>query len=192
MTSDAAKNGGYAEGFAPITISSMAEERQAVAAKVAEVEALKQQLDEHKQELIKAHCRGDQLPEGVVMVWKTDFDQVKKFRSKPRASNYCSAYHSMSEYSRPEDSFRLMKCANCSVYYKDEETLHKNFSKQGDNSVTFDKETPKYSCPICGSQKTTYWCTIKSVSSTGGWLADDRAWHKAHARFWDAAPSRHL
>ena len=54
MASPAAKDGACSEGYAPITIGSMAEERQAVVAKVAEVEALKQQLEEQTQKLITA------------------------------------------------------------------------------------------------------------------------------------------
>lgn len=86
----------------------MAEERKAVAAKLAELEALTKQIEEQKRQLMKAHCRGDQLPVGVVMVWKKDFDKVKRRSGiTPELGRYNSigreAWESLREHQRPKD-----------------------------------------------------------------------------------------
>ena len=89
------------------------------------------------------------------MVWKKDLDEVKNRTKSPDTRGGYAAYRSLADYQRPKDTYDIRKCANCSVYYKSEATLHRNFQKRGDN-VAWQQETPKYSCPKCGSRETTY------------------------------------
>lgn len=118
-------------------------EPQVVAAKVAELDALISQVEAQKRKLVKAHCRGEQLPEGVVMIWKKDLDKMKYNDKAPAVDGY-SAYYKLDVHQRPKDLAWINQCANCSIYYKQGETLNKHFSSSGGH-VQWQVERPQLS-----------------------------------------------
>ena len=130
------------DGYAPIAITNMADEKAAVAAALAENDALIKQLEAKKQQLMKAHVRAEQLPEGCVLVWKEDLMQF----DYKRETQY---HHKLNYYSCPADTMHMKQCGNCKVYYKSSTTKNKFEPSHGDQ-VRWTIQDQTFQCPVCG------------------------------------------
>ena len=128
------------DGYAPIAIANMADEKAAVAAALAENDALIKQLEAKKQQLMKAHVRAEQLPKGCVLVWEND---LVKSRSEKR-------YHHALNYGQcPDDTMSMTQCRNCKVYYKSR-TRENTFGPRCGDSVQWTIREQTFQCPVCG------------------------------------------
>ena len=131
------------DGYAPIAITNMADEKAAVAAALAENDALIKQLEAKKQQLMRAHVRAEQLPEGCVLVWKKD---LVSYTSQ---KNY---HHALDYFKCPNDTMDMKQCGNCKVYYKSRTTKNTfdDHMRRGD-SVQWTIKQQTFQCPVCGS-----------------------------------------
>lgn len=133
------------DGYAPIAIANMADEKAAVAAALAENDALIKQLEAKKQQLMKAHVKAEQLPEGCVLVWEKDL--VKSTSEKQ--------YLYGQDYGKcPDDLMKMNQCSNCKVYHKCH--TRRNRVQQGPyllgpgDPVQWISEDQFFKCPVCG------------------------------------------
>jgi len=131
------------DGYAPIAITNMADEKAAVAAALAENDALIKQLEAKKQQLMKAHVRAEQLPKGCVLVWQKDLVQF---------TSETLYHHDLNSSQCPSDSMHMTQCRNCKVYYKSrtsKNTFEDNYIRRGD-PVRWTIQEQTFKCPICG------------------------------------------
>lgn len=127
------------DGYAPIAITNMADEKAAVAAALAENDALIKQLEAKKLQLMKAHVRGEQLPEGCVLVWKKD---LVTFQSEKQL------HSALENFQCPDDTMRMTQCRNCKVYYKGSTTKN-TFEHNFRGPVRWSIQEEKFQCPVC-------------------------------------------
>ena len=134
-------SGQVKDGYAPIAITNMADEKAAVAAALAENNALIKQLEAKKLQLIKAHVRAEQLPEGCVLVWQKDLVQSTSER----------LYDARLEFHQcPMNTMRMTQCGNCKVYFKSHTKMNKfdRFAYGSQPRWTPLEQT--FRCPVCG------------------------------------------
>lgn len=128
------------DGYAPIAITNMADEKAAVAAALAENDALIKQLEAKKQQLMKAHVRAEQLPEGCVLVWRNDLVTFKREKQ---------CHSALENHQCPDDTMRMTQCCNCNVYYKDSTTKNTFENHLRGDPVRWRIKEEKFQCPVC-------------------------------------------
>eukprot|EP00933_Yihiella_yeosuensis_P072556 TRINITY_DN80982_c0_g1_i1.p1 TRINITY_DN80982_c0_g1~~TRINITY_DN80982_c0_g1_i1.p1 ORF type:complete len:147 (-),score=29.58 TRINITY_DN80982_c0_g1_i1:337-777(-) len=136
------QNGTECSTFAAISIPNMEAERTEVANKIAEINGLIKQLEDTKMSLQKSHVRGDQLPQGVALVWEKDLEKYHSERNYNSKLNY---------YNCPQDTWSMTKCNNCKVFYKshEERTEYERYGNK--DTVSWQVFKTKFPCPSCGS-----------------------------------------